>query len=89
MNERERTARALQRVEETTGFYIHGLVFLLVNALLLGLNLSLSPEELWMPWVFVGWGLGVLLHAALVFGKTPAFITRWQLRRIRDARASM
>lgn len=89
MNDREKTAKALERVQDVNGFYIHGLVFLLVNALLLGLNLAFSPEVLWMPWVFFGWGLGVLLHALLVFGRTPAFITRWQLRRIKDARAGM
>ncbi len=87
MNERERTARAAQRVQDLMGFYIHALAFAAVNSVLFVLNFMQSQDGWWMQWVVFGWGLGVLLHALLVFGRMPAFVTRWQLRKIREARA--
>lgn len=89
MDERKRTAKAAEKVEAIFAFYVHATVFALVNAGLLGINLVFGSEELWAPWVILGWGLGVLLHAALVFGHMPAFITRWQLRKIREVRAGL
>ena len=48
------------------GFYIHLTVFVLVNALLVGVNLLTSPEHLWFQWPLIGWGLGILLHIGLL-----------------------
>lgn len=89
MDERQKTAKAVEKVEAMFAFYVHASVFALVNAGLLAVNLVYGPEELWAPWVIFGWGLGVLLHAVLVFGRTPAFINRWQLRKIREVRAGL
>lgn len=89
MDERQKTAKAAERVEAMFAFYVHAIVFALVNAGLLAVNLVYGPDELWAPWVIFGWGLGVLLHAALVFGRVPAFVQRWQLRKIREVRAGL
>lgn len=89
MNDRHKTAKAVDRFQDLVGFYVHAGVFLLVNGGLLTLNLVNSPDEMWAQWVILGWGMGVLLHALLVFGRTPAFITRWQLRKIREVREGL
>ncbi len=46
-------------------FQIHLIVYLLVNALLLFVNLTYTPEFLWVLFPFFGWGLGVVLHLIL------------------------
>jgi uncharacterized membrane protein len=51
----------------TRGFLIHLTVYVLVNALLVGINLATTPARLWFVWPLVGWGVGVLAHAAAVF----------------------
>ena len=72
MNEHEKAAKAAQQVEAITGFYIHLVVFALVMALLLVINwVTLEDEIWWVQWLFLGWGLGVALHAWAVYGTTP------------------
>ena len=63
MNEHEKAAKAAQRVEAITGFYIHLVVFVLVMALLLAVNWLGTPDIWWVQWPFLGWGIGVLVHA--------------------------
>jgi uncharacterized membrane protein len=50
------------------GFYIHLAAYLVVNALLVGVNLLATPGRLWFYWPLLGWGIGVLAHALAVFG---------------------
>ena len=46
---------------------IHFIIFLIVNAGLMTLNLMRSPDKLWFYWPLCGWGLGLLLHASIVY----------------------
>ncbi len=87
-NEHEKLAQARQHVEAITGFYIHLVVFALVMALLLVINLVASPIW-WVQWPLLGWGLGILAHAFAVFGQTPDFITNWQLRKVKELKDQM
>jgi len=57
----------MNRVFQDRGFQIHLAVFVLVNALLAGLNLWQHPDKLWFYWVLIGWGLGLLGHAFLAY----------------------
>jgi hypothetical protein len=59
--------RAKKKVEAKLGFYIHALVFVLVNAGLVAINLATDADRLWFQWPLIGWGAGLLLHAFLVF----------------------
>lgn len=73
MNDQTASRQAKQRAEAKYGFYIHLAVYILVNALLVAINLSTSPESKWFIWPLAGWGIGVLFHALGVFvlaGKT-------------------
>jgi hypothetical protein len=88
MDEHEKLERARRRVEDLMGFYIHLAVFVVVMAILLVVNIVNSPPW-WVQWPFLGWGLGLLGHGIAIFGKLPNFVTRWQLRKIRDLSARM
>jgi hypothetical protein len=58
-------------------------VFVLVNVALFVVN--------WLTtlWPFLGWGVGVVAHGLAVFGSTPNFITRWELRKIKELKDRM
>jgi hypothetical protein len=49
------------------GFLIHLAIYLIVNALILGVNLLASPGNLWFYWPLLGWGVGLAAHALAVF----------------------
>ena len=89
MDEHEKTAKAAKQVEAMTGFYIHLVIFVLVNAALLVVNWLTTPEVWWALWPLLGWGVGVVVHGLAVFGSMPNFVTRWQLRKIRQLKDRM
>jgi uncharacterized membrane protein len=63
------------------GFYIHLTVYLLVNALLIGINLGTSTQHLWFKWPLLGWGVGILAHAIAAFALPRRVRTRRRLIR--------
>jgi hypothetical protein len=69
------------------GLYIHATVYVAVNVLLITINLSSGTGQLWFQWPLLGWGVGLLAHAAAAFSLAGRQGTRRQLRREwRDSR---
>ncbi len=60
MNDIELHKLARKRVALKTGFAIHLLVYILVNAGLVVLSLSRGGSWHWSP--LLGWGLGLAIH---------------------------
>jgi len=58
--------RAKRRVALKTGFAIHALVYVLVNAGLLAVNLSNGGQR-WFLFPLLGWGLGLAIHGIVTF----------------------
>ena len=58
---------AKDRVEKKIGFMIHAGVYVLVNAGLITLNLTRSPDKYWFIWPLGGWGIGLAFHAFKVY----------------------
>ena len=54
-------ARARRRVARKMGFYIHALVFVLVNLGLYAINAT-TGEPRWAHFPLFGWGLGLAIH---------------------------
>ena len=79
-----RYQRAKERVEEIKGFYIHLGAFILVNPLLFLLNIITTPASLWFYWPLLGWAIGLVIHAAFVFGFGKVLGARWEERKIRE-----
>ncbi len=52
---------------DVRGVAMHLFVYLAVNALLMVINLSQSPQSIWFIWPLLGWGLGLAAHAWLVY----------------------
>ena len=64
-------ALAFRQVRKLKGFYIHFSQYVVVVSLLAILNLLRTPGYLWVIWVALGWGIGVLVHGLSVFDKFP------------------
>jgi hypothetical protein len=76
------------------GLYIHATVYVAVNVLLITINLSTATGQLWFKWPLLGWGIGLLAHAAAAFslsGRRREWrAIRRQLRREwRDSRRAL
>jgi hypothetical protein len=83
MTDRERMARAQQRVATLKGLYIHLFAFLSVVIALLALDAA-TGGGWWVQWVFFGWGIGVAAHAITTFRRTPQFVAQWEKRKLRQ-----
>ena len=63
----ERLAR--RRAGAKMGWYIHATVYVLVNLFLVILASSRGQD--WAMYPLLGWGLGLLIHGAVVFFVAP------------------
>ncbi|MBU1360946.1 MAG: 2TM domain-containing protein [Gammaproteobacteria bacterium] len=63
----ERLAR--RRAGAKMGWFIHATVYVLVNLLLV--FISASRGQGWAVYPLMGWGLGLLIHGAVVFFVMP------------------
>lgn len=91
-NDLDKKAKAKKKVEELKGFYIHFMVYVLVN-IMISLVIVVSHmhegdsffEAIWdfatvSTWLF--WGIGVFFHALKVFSYSPFFNKEWEERQI-------
>ncbi len=83
MVDRRRISAARRRVAEIEGFFIHLAAFVLVVAILAGVN-AYTGAAWWVQWVFFGWGIGVAAHALAIFGSKPRFVVNWERRKFRE-----
>lgn len=73
-------AMAFKRVRKIKGFYIHLAQYLVVIPLLFAINAYTSPDYWWAFWPMLGWGLGLLTHAARIFGNKSLWGANWERR---------
>jgi hypothetical protein len=79
--------RAKKHVKEVKSFYIHLIVYLVVNAfIILNILRNIDPEEfnIWIFSTAFFWGIGLMFHAYGVFGKNLLFNKEWEERKIRE-----
>lgn len=60
-------ALARRRAHAKLGWYVHAIVFVLVNALVFGLSQYAFGTRPWSVYPLLGWGLGLALHGVSVF----------------------
>ncbi len=76
----EQRQRAIRRIRAKREFRVHLAVYLAVNALLVVIWAMTSTAYFWPVWPMLGWGVGVVAHAASIyFG--PSEITEAQIDR--------
>jgi len=81
---------AYKRVKRIKGFYVHALVFVLVNAFIIisSYNRSLFGDEVFIRWETFStaffWGIGLLAHGLSVFGRDIFFGQNWEEKKIQE-----
>lgn len=75
-------AEAFKFVRKLRGFYLHALRYAAIIALLLIINLTVTPHKLWVLWVMGGWGLGLLMHGVSVFRPVGLLGPQWERRQV-------
>ena len=73
---------ALLEVRKLKGFYLHLAQYVVVIAALCAINLLTTPHRLWFYWPALGWGIGILAHAATIFGWLPFLGADWEKRQV-------
>jgi hypothetical protein len=84
MDGQESYERAKKHVRQIKGFYIHAMIYMLVNALLIAVNLATSRGETWFAWPLLGWGIGLAAHGISVFGLGSLWGAEWEERKIKE-----
>jgi len=73
---------ALAHVRQIKGFYIHLIQYVVVIVVLFMINWATLPQYIWAKWPALGWGIGILMHAARVFDWIPFFGADWERRQV-------
>lgn len=89
MNEDKRYEEAKRHVEAIKGFYIHLFIYILANLVMFLSNITTSPGYLWFIWPLIGWGFGLLGHAASVFGLGGFLGKDWEEKKIQKIMEKM
>lgn len=74
--------RALEYVRDVKGFYSHLGTFTFTIIGLFILNLITSPGYIWVWWVVLGWGIGIVSHALSVFELFNFFDAEWERKQV-------
>ena len=82
MSEEEIYRKAREKVEEKKGFYVHFIVYILVNILLIIIWAATGAGFPWFIFPLGGWGIGVLFHFLGVFVFSRQ--TSWERREIEN-----
>lgn len=76
----EEYLRARARLEELKGFYSNIVAFIVINPFLIFINYMTYWDYKWFWYPMLGWGIGVIIHAAITFG----FGADWEKRKITE-----
>lgn len=80
MPEEEIYRKARERVEEKKGFYIHLIVYILVNIMLIIIWVVTGAGFPWFIFPLGGWGIGILFHFLGIFVFSQR--TGWERRQV-------
>lgn len=94
-SEDERYLRAEKRVKKIKGFYWHLFWYLIVNIIWILILINSNEWENSIQYGFWGigygffantlfWGIGIVFHWFLVFGKKLTFSKDWEERKIKE-----
>lgn len=81
-------ATAEKRIRKIKGFYTHLAIYLILNTLFIAYQFWHAPKGTGLfQWKYFStaffWGLGLLGHAAGIFGEFLVFSRKWEERQIR------
>ncbi len=71
MNEEELRKEAKKRVQKRRDLGAHLVVYVVVNAMLIGIWAISGGGYFWPAWVLLGWGVGVVMNVWDVYFRKP------------------
>ncbi len=71
--------REIKKEEAKRGFFVHLVVYIFVNILLVVINFLYSPKDIWFFYPLIGWGIGISMH--YLFG------VRWIEKELKEMEA--
>lgn len=84
-NKETKYLRAKERVEKLKKFYGNLLSYVLVIALLAGINYWTNEwRYMWFLWAAFGWGIGIVFQTIRIFNINPFFGRDWEERKIKE-----
>lgn len=89
-NRDERYEIAAKRVKRIKGFYVHLLVYIIVNIFIIAGNFinNSNNDPLFWSWqtfsTALFWGIGLVAHGLSVFGKNLFFNSNWEEKKIQE-----
>ena len=89
-NPDDRLQLAYKRVKRIKGFYIHAMVYVLVNVFIVYGNYSGNSYKDYSFWSWqtfstaLFWGIGLLAHGVSVFGRNIFFGQNWEEKKIQE-----
>jgi len=90
LNSDEQYSLAYKRVKRIKGFYVHALVYVLVNLFIIASNYNKNSfdAEVFFRWenfsTALFWGIGLLAHGLSVFGRNLFFGQNWEEKKIKE-----
>ncbi len=90
LNRDKRYELALKQVKRIKGFYVHLIVYIFVNAIIISSNYYGNSNEDTISWSWqtfstaLFWGIGLLAHGLSVFGRNIFFGQNWEERKIQE-----
>ena len=75
--------RAMEYVRDVKAFYSHAIVYAFTITGLTLLNLTLTPQFLWVAYAAGGWGIGLFAHGASTFELFNFLSDDWEKRQIK------
>lgn len=73
---------AFKRVQRLRGYYLHLLMYVVINGGCMTINLLTTPDKLWFFGTCLFWGLGLLVHTLTVFVFDKYFTGEWELTQV-------
>ncbi len=73
---------AFKQAQRLRGYYLHLLMYLVINAGCIAINLFTNPDQLWFFGALLFWGLGLLVHTLTIFVFDKYFTGEWELAQV-------
>lgn len=81
--DQEAYEQAKKKVKQKKSFYRGLFTWIIFSIFFIVLNIVSSPNSVWAIYPIAGWGLGVLLQAANVFG-FPGMSKDWERKKLEE-----
>lgn len=76
--------KAKKQAQNIRAFYINLTCYLIVIPILIYVNFTYSPEQIWFIYSALGWGFGLAFHGMAAFNYSPFLGRDWEKRKIQQ-----